>query len=138
MSSCDLPGPQASWRWEALLLPGCLIVAIALSGCAVERFDIAGTDDSAVEAPVTDSARSPLQDVITSGSPDYQQLLPFDGIPPVYEPQFIPADQAPLQEDELVIGIAIDGMAKAYPITVLRFREMVNDELAGLPILVTW
>ena len=65
-------------------------------------------------------------------------LLPWDGIRPIYDPQFAPADEAALADDELVIGISIDGEAKAYPISVLRFREMVNDELAGTPILVTW
>jgi hypothetical protein len=72
---------------------------------------------------------------------DYQAptfLLPFDGIRPIYEPQFVLADDSPYQEDELVIGITLGGEAKAYPVTVLRFREMVNDELAGIPILVSW
>lgn len=68
----------------------------------------------------------------------FSQLLPFDGIRPVYDPQFAFAADAPLQDDELVLGVAWDGEAKAYPITVLRFREMVNDELAGIPTLVTW
>lgn len=68
----------------------------------------------------------------------FSQLLPFDGIRPVYDPQFSSAADAPLQDDELVLGVAWDGEAKAYPITVLRFREMVNDELAGIPTLVTW
>jgi len=68
----------------------------------------------------------------------FSQLLPFDGIRPVYDPQFSSAADAPLQDDELVLGVAWDGEAKAYPITVLRFREMVNDELAGTPTLVTW
>lgn len=36
------------------------------------------------------------------------------------------------------MGIAINGEAKAYPVSVLRFREIVNDELGELPILVTW
>jgi hypothetical protein len=36
------------------------------------------------------------------------------------------------------MGVAIEGEAKAYPISVLRFREMVNDDLAGMHILVTW
>ncbi|MBI5829626.1 MAG: DUF3179 domain-containing protein, partial [Chloroflexi bacterium] len=62
----------------------------------------------------------------------------FDGIPPVYGPQFASTADAPLLDDELVMGIALDGEAKAYPVTVLRFREMVDDELAGIPILVTW
>ena len=65
-------------------------------------------------------------------------LLPYDGIRPIYEPEFVPADNSPLEDDELVIGISLNGEAKAYPITVLRSREMVNDELGGNPILVTW
>jgi hypothetical protein len=68
----------------------------------------------------------------------FPQLLPWDGIRPVYNPQFTSADEAGLAEEELIIGIAMGDEAKAYPITVLRFREMVNDELAGIPILVTW
>jgi len=68
----------------------------------------------------------------------FSPLLPFDGIPPVYDPQFVSAADAPLLDDELIIGVALNGEAKAYPITVLRFREMVNDELTGVPILVTW
>jgi hypothetical protein len=68
----------------------------------------------------------------------FPQLMPFDAIRPVYEPIFATAEDAPLDDRELIIGIALDGEAKAYPITVLRFREMVNDELAGIPTLVTW
>jgi hypothetical protein len=68
----------------------------------------------------------------------FPQLIPFDGIRPVYEPVFASAEEAPLDDSELIIGIALDGEAKAYPITVLRFREMVNDEMAGIPTLVTW
>ena len=66
------------------------------------------------------------------------RLIGPDGIRPIYDPQFVDADDAPLEDDELIIGISLEGEAKAYPITVLRFREMVNDELGGLPILVTW
>jgi hypothetical protein len=69
---------------------------------------------------------------------NFPQLLPWDGILPVYDPTFVRADDAPLDDDELIIGIALGEEAKAYPITVLRFREMVNDEMDGIPILVTW
>lgn len=68
----------------------------------------------------------------------FSQLLPWDGIRPVYEPQFVSVPDSPLQDDELVMGVALDGEAKAYPVSVLRFREMVDDELAGWPILVSW
>lgn len=69
---------------------------------------------------------------------NFSQLLPFDGIRPIYDPEFVPADEAPLKDEELVLGLALGGEAKAYPITVLRHREMVNDEMAGIPTLVTW
>ena len=74
---------------------------------------------------------------------EFESYLPprlpgLDGIRPVYEPRFVAAADAPLEDEELIIGISLEGDAKAYPITVLRFREIVNDELGGLPILVTW
>jgi hypothetical protein len=65
-------------------------------------------------------------------------IIPRDGIRPIYQPEFQSAAQAPLKDDELVLGVAIEDEAKAYPITVLRFREMVNDEMKGIPTLVTW
>ena len=65
-------------------------------------------------------------------------LIPWDGIQPIYKPEFAQASEAPLKDDELIIGVAWEGEAKAYPISVLRTREMVNDELAGIPTLVTW
>ena len=68
----------------------------------------------------------------------FPQLLPFDGIRPVYAPEFETAENVSLQGGELIIGISLGGEAKAYPITVLQFREMVDDDLAGIPILVTW
>ena len=64
--------------------------------------------------------------------------LGFDSIQPIYSPEFTPAAEAPLDDEELVLGIAWEGEAKAYPISVLRYREMVDDELAGIPTLVTW
>ena len=64
--------------------------------------------------------------------------LPFDGIPPIYEPEFASASSAALIDDELILGVSIGDEARAYPVTVLRFREMVNDEIAGVPLLVTW
>lgn len=65
-------------------------------------------------------------------------MLGFDGIPPIYTPRFVSAQEAPLIDDELVMGVVIDGDARAYPVTVMRFREIVNDEIGGWPVLVTW
>ena len=61
-----------------------------------------------------------------------------DAIQPIYAPEFIAAAEAELADEQLVLGVALDGEAKAYPISVLNSREMVNDELAEIPILATW
>jgi hypothetical protein len=58
---------------------------------------------------------------------------PRDAILPIYDPKFLPASQAGLRDDELVLGVAWGGAAKAYPISVLNTREMVNDGTAGHP-----
>ena len=53
---------------------------------------------------------------------NFRQWATFDGIPPIYEPQFSAADEAPVQDDELVMGVTLGGEAKAYPVTVLQFQ----------------
>ena len=68
----------------------------------------------------------------------FRQLLGRDVIHPVYSPLVVAPEMAALGSDDLVIGVSVGGESRAYPIRPLRFREMVNDELGGTPILVTW
>ena len=69
---------------------------------------------------------------------DYVQLLRPDDIPPIYAPEFAAASEASLPDDELVIGLSINGDARAYPAGILYTREMVNDVVGGAPVLVSW
>lgn len=68
----------------------------------------------------------------------FSQLLDRDGILPIYSPQFVLASQSDLAPDELVIGVQIQGEARAYPIGYLNLREMVDDRIGPVPFLVTW
>ena len=70
--------------------------------------------------------------------PNYGQLLARDAIRPIYEPEFVAADAAGLSDSALVIGLQVGDDARAYPVGILRFREIVNDEVGGTPVLVTW
>lgn len=65
--------------------------------------------------------------------------VPKDGIPAILEPRFIPANRAdfPKPNDE-VIGVTINGTAKAYPIKILNFHEVVNDSFGDIPVVVTF
>jgi hypothetical protein len=68
----------------------------------------------------------------------FRQLIPRDAINPIYRPRFTSAESAGLNPEELVIGVAINGESRAYPVGPLNRREMVNDMVGGVPILVTW
>jgi hypothetical protein len=62
--------------------------------------------------------------------------------PPIVDAPFLRADQVKEQvsDQELVIGVVIDGVARAYPINMLcgPRREIVNDRLGGRAIAATW
>ncbi len=65
---------------------------------------------------------------------------PRDGIRPIDNPRFFAAKDAPgyMNPAEPVISIEIDGEAKAYPLAILVSHEIVNDDLGGIPITVTY
>ena len=71
---------------------------------------------------------------ITAGGP------PRDGIPALDSPKFVSADQARkfLSDKDRVLGVSLAGEAKAYPIRILNWHEIVNDQINGHPITVTW
>ena len=68
----------------------------------------------------------------------FDNLSSRDALRPIYDPLIARGSDAKLDQDDLVIGVSLGGESRAYPIITLRVREMVNDELAGVPILVTW
>ncbi len=58
----------------------------------------------------------------------------------ITDPPIVAADQSGLADNELIIGVEIDGVARAYPINQLTGprREIINDNLAGTAIAATW
>ena len=73
-------------------------------------------------------------DKIQSGGP------PRDGIPALVDPEFLAAEQGRhnLAGGDRVLGIFLGGEAKAYPIRILNWHELVNDKVGGRAMLVTW
>jgi hypothetical protein len=72
--------------------------------------------------------------------------MPKDGLPALVEPVVWTVAQAEaairprkfLVPGDRVIGVRLGGQARAYPLRVLVWHEVVNDALAGRPILVTY
>ena len=65
---------------------------------------------------------------------------PRDGIPPIDAPKLVTMAEAGawLRAEEPVIEVEIRGRARAYPLQILIWHEIVNDVLAGTPIAVTF
>ena len=65
---------------------------------------------------------------------------PRDGIPPIDEPRFVSTREADrwLGAREPVIAVRLEGRARAYPLQIMTWHEIVNDELGGRPIGVTF
>jgi len=74
----------------------------------------------------------PKEEILSGGPPK-------DGIPALTDPQVINAEEASyLRDQDRVIGIVIDSQARAYPIRILNWHEIVNDQLGGKAIVVTY
>ena len=67
-------------------------------------------------------------------------VLPRDAIPAIFDPVFISADEAggSISDEDLVIGLSINGDHRAYSVPYLSRHEIVNDVVGGKPVAVTW
>ncbi len=113
-----------------------LALALLVAGCGGDGAGSGATSGLRVstEGWKTDFARHsvPLGE-ISSGGP------PRDGIPPIDEPRFVGVEQADFLDDrEPVLVVEQDGRARAYPLQILVWHEIVNDDFAGTPLAVTY
>jgi Protein of unknown function (DUF3179) len=62
-----------------------------------------------------------------------------DGIPALTDPAAVPAGEADfLRDDDIVIGLSVADQARAYPLKILNWHEVVNDRLGGQAVAVTY
>lgn len=74
----------------------------------------------------------PLSEIRDGGPPQ-------DGIPSIDDPAFVGAAGAAfLSDSDTVIGLEIGGTARAYPLSILVWHEIVNDMVGGVPVAVTY
>ena len=74
---------------------------------------------------------------------DIEQILsggpPKDGIPALFDPKFAAGRGADfMRADEQVLGVVVDGIARAYPTRILSWHELVNDKFGDTAVLVSW
>lgn len=77
------------------------------------------------------ASRIDLGELISGGPPK-------DGIPSIDSPRFTSAAETPFADDEPVLGVAVNGDARAYPYGILNWHEVVNDTVGGVPVTITY
>ena len=65
---------------------------------------------------------------------------PKDGIPSIDNPKFVTLDEAEqwIEDNELVLGITYKGIKRVYPLQIMVWHEIVNEVIAGDPLLITY
>jgi len=90
--------------------------------------------------PTPSPTETPRPRLLSPG--ELQIAADIDDIPAIFasDDLFVDVDAGNLEwpADELVIGVEINGQARAYPIRFLSLHEIVNDVIGGEPVAVTW
>lgn len=110
------------------------LIAAVVSGATHRSANATVPDDWQFEWPRTDFRRRIVDPgEIRSGGP------PRDGIPAIDDPRFIPVrEERSLDAREPVLALVVGDDARAYPLRVLIWHEIVNDTVGGVPVVVTY
>ncbi len=110
---------RISETWNRAPLVGSILLLLGLGGCLV--FCRLGGSEEA---------------------PFGYRAVPRDAFPVFDDPKMAGAEEAErngwIHPRDAVIGVAHQGEAKAYPVSVMGLHELGNDTIGGVPIAVSW
>ena len=116
-----------------------IIVALCLGAIGFSTFRILNHQQLAIQKPLGSGALA-YSESVSNGEFEPQQVVPpFD---PITDAPFMAVSKVTDQvlDSELVLGLELNGEARAYPINMLTgpSREIINDTLGGVHIAATW
>ena len=130
---------------EAAAAPATAAPATAATGAASDSTPVF------LDEPIESTAREDVPSALRDRShPDHPEPLvdlgqifsggpPPDGIPPLEDPAFEPAGEVDwLPEVEPVLALEINGDARAYPLRIMTWHELVNGTAGGVPVTVSY
>ena len=104
---------------SSALLLGFLVIYFTASAGSKNGFDVS-------------NASIPADEILAGGPPK-------DGIPALSNPILLDAvDATNMQPNDRVLGIELDGIARAYPISILNWHEIVNDQINDQQYAITY
>ncbi|MDB9278861.1 DUF3179 domain-containing protein [Halorubrum ezzemoulense] len=132
------------YRTRRAALAGIAAVGGAsLTGCLGGRATdsvTGGAEDTGAGAPppTVDAGYHLAYEADTLVSESLDGGVGKDGIPSVDDPAFRPIAEADMAGNEPVFGVVRGGEAKAYPRRILSHHEIVNDEVGGESVAITY
>ena len=114
------------------IIAGGLVIGITLE-VVLPALD---TNNSLPRLPVSaqeENSIVPLDQIVEGGPPR-------DGIPSIDNPKFVSVQEADefIEDGEFVVGLNIHGDIRAYPLQILVWHEIVNDNVGSVPVAVTY
>ncbi len=138
-------------RLALVLLAAALVVAGCSNGgdgsSTANRLDAEDTTAATVPAAGPDRSALPPRHLDVEEFPEAlvdRQLIvsggpPPDGIPSIDTPTFSSVDAVDwLDDDEAVLFLDVDGVFRVYPTQIMVWHEIVNDDVDGRPVAVTY
>ena len=145
------PAKQAAVYWtRGRIALGVVIVVVAGSfiGVVFSRELRAIQEGLANDALYADLLRTTTEDYAAEFNLDNlvipRDLITFggprkDGIPALSDPEHVAMDSCDrLEDDDRVVGMVVGGEARAYPLRVLLYHEIVNDNIGGTPVAIVY
>jgi hypothetical protein len=106
------------------------------TGNPIERLPEIDVMEEEMEIKMTDRGVKYIVDPekIVGGGP------PKDGIPSIDNPKYVSTEEADrwIEDNELVLSILYKGVKRVYPLQIMVWHEIVNDNIAEDPILITY
>jgi hypothetical protein len=115
-------------RYRPVLEGGCVLVALAFCMLIFRHFGSIKARVAAIVCVVLVFASAALSRVNI-----YEQMFH-----PAEKPAYAAIAQTKLAAAEPVIAISLDGAARAYPIRIISYHHIINDTLAGEPVVATY
>ena len=121
------------------------LLLVSLIGCARPTPTPEPTTPTTTPSP----APTPETEIkVTPGGVKYivdpEKLIgggpPKDGIPSIDNPKFVSLEEADqwIEDNELVLGIIHKGIKRVYPLQIMVWHEIVNEVIAGDPLLISY
>ena len=119
------------------------VIAWAVAPAVFRLTDMPPGDNETIESYEFDLSQLQLPSELVVPAMRHRNMSPVVTVPNILSPEEIQQRNASKRDPlvvskDLVVGVEINGIARAYPLHFLHVHEIVNDTLGGIPISIIW